>query len=295
MKKLLLTLFCATVPLASAAPGDDLDFTVIAPQEKKAEEAKTPSVMPTDGEGCYVNDPRINNLANVLSTIESGEDIDPIKVKIGTYLEFSSTYIQKIGQKNVHIITEDCASYPTELGDLPFKIAMNFSEVYNRLISAIQDKDEIKTRFIARNVISRPIDLAGVMSLLTLNEIDKELAAEIRKYTSAKPVKDNSRPQDVERGKYKTYLIPLDLFRATGGKVTGNNLEIGLANFSLGAACSGMDSSAFYTKSQLSTGWLPGYRNRDEPVIRARSILKSYSIKVNEVGCRDYLKQAGRL
>lgn len=294
MRKLLLTLVCVSVPLALAAPGDDLDFTVIAPQEKKAEEA-TPSVMPTDGEGCYVNDPRIGNLASVLSAIEAGEKIEPIKVKIGTYLEFSSTYIQKIGQKNIHIITEDCSSYPTELGDLPFKIAMDFNEVYNRLIAAIQEKDEIKARFISRNVISRSIDLAGVMSLLTLNEIDKELASEIRKHTSAKPVKDNSRPQDVERGKYKAYLILLDVFRATGGKVTGSNLEIGLAKTGGGAVCPGMDSSSFFTGSELSAGWFPGYINKDEPYLRARSILKTYGVKVNETNCRDYLKQSGRL
>jgi len=295
MKKLLLTLLCVSVPLAIAAPGDDLDFSVIAPQEQKKEDSQKPSVMPTDGEGCYVNDARINNLSTVLSAVNAGESVEPLKIKIGTYLEFSSTYIQKIGQKNVHIVTEDCASYPTELGDLPFKIAMDFGEVYNRLISAIQDKDEIKARFISRNVVSRPIDLTGAMSLLTLNEIDNVLAREIRKYTSVKPVKDNSRPQDVERGKYKVYLILLDIFRATGGKITGDNLEVGLAKIGGGASCPGMDSSAFYTESELSTGWLPGYRNRDEPYLRTRSLLKSYGVKVNETGCRDYLKQAGRL
>jgi len=286
-----------TVSLVVADPGDDLDFSVIKPKSDEAEQksAGNPAVVTmTDGEGCYVNDPRINNLAAVLADIKAGKEIEPLKMKIGTYLEFSSTYINKLGRKNVHIITEEaCASYPTELDDLPFKVAMDFDEIYNRLTAALRDNDEIKARFIARNVISRPIDLNGAMSLLTKNEIDKDLAAKISRFTSARPVKDNTRQQDVEKGNYKAYLIPLDLFRATGGKVTGSDLSVGLAMYGLGA-CHRMDSSVFYTSGGIeSSGWLPGFRDKDEPYLRARSLLKGFGVKVNQVECKEYLQNAG--
>ncbi|MCG8381757.1 MAG: hypothetical protein MJA28_05990 [Gammaproteobacteria bacterium] len=290
----LLSFFTAS--LAAADPGDDLDFSVIKPKsEEPAQDQGNPSVMATtEGEGCYVNDPRINNLAAVLADIEAGKEIEPLKMKISTYLEFSSTYINKLGRKNVHIITEEaCASYPTELDDLPFKVAMDFDEIYNRLTAALLDDDEIKARFIARNVISRPIDLNGAISLLTKNEIDKDLAAKISRFTSARPVKDNTRQQDVEKGNYKAYLIPLDLFRATGGKVTGSDLSVGLAMYGLGA-CHGMDSSVFYTSGGIeSSGWLPGFRDKDEPYLRARSLLKGFGVKVNQVECKEYLQNAG--
>lgn len=285
-----------TVSLVVADPGDDLDFSVIKPKSDEAEQksAGNPAVVTmTDGEGCYVNDPRINNLAAVLADIKAGKEIEPLKMKIGTYLEFSSTYINKLGRKNVHIITEEaCASYPTELDDLPFKVALDFGEVYNRLTAALRENDEIKARFISRNVISRPVDLNGAMSLLNKNEIDKDSAAKIARLTSARPVKDNTRPEDVSKGNYKAYLIPLDLFRATGGKVTGSDLRVGLAQYGLGAVCPGMDSSVFYASTGVkSFGWFPGFRDKDEPYLRARTLLKSYGIKVDQIGCKKYLQR----
>lgn len=293
MKHLIITAFLTafTASLVAADPGDDLDFSVIKPKKEEAP-AEVSAPMPVAADGvCYVNDQRINNLAQVLSDIEAGKEIEPLKLKIGTFLEFSSTYINKLGRKNVHIITEDCASYPTELDDLPFKVAIDFDEIYNRLTAALRDDDEIKARFIARNVISQPIDLNGVMSLLTKNEIDKDMSAKIARFTSARPVKDNSRPQDVEKGNYKAFIIPLDIFRATGGKVTGSNLKVGIAQYGMGAVCPGMDSSTFYTDAGVeSSGWFPGYRDKDEPYLRARTLLKSYGIKVDQVGCKEYLK-----
>jgi hypothetical protein len=285
-----------TVSLVVADPGDDLDFSVIKPKSDEAEQksAGNPAVVTmTDGESCYVNDPRISNLAAVLADIKAGKEIEPLKMKIGTYLEFSSTYINKLGRKNVHIITEeDCASYPTELDDLPFKVALDFGEVYNRLTAALRENDEIKARFIFRNVISRPVDLNGALSLLTKNEIDKDLAVKIARLTSARPVKDNTRQQDVSKGNYKAYLIPLDLFRATGGKVTGSDLTVGLAQYGMGTVCPGMDSSVFYASTGMeSSGWFPGYRDKDEPYLRARTLLKSYGIKVDLVGCKKYLQR----
>ena len=281
MKKFITIcfLYIFSTYLVAADPGDE-----------------QPSSIATSGEeGCYVNDSRINNLTEVLRDIEAGEKIQPLKLKIGTYLEFSSTYIDKLGRKNIHIITEDCANYPTELDDLPFKIALDFEEVYNRLIAAIRDGDDIKSRFISRNVISRPVDLNGALTLLTKTELDKELASKISKVTSARPVKDNSRPQDVKKGNYKVYLIPLDLFRSTGGKVIGSDLRVGLAQYGMGAICPGMDSSAFYTADGTeSAGWLPNFRDRDEPYLRARSLLKSYGIKVNQISCKEYIQQASR-
>ncbi len=295
MKNLIIAIFLTTfiAPMAAADPGDDLDFSVIKPKSEESTQESTGSPGAKD-EGCYANDSRINNLSEVLRDISAGKEIEPLKLKIGTFLEFSSTYISKLGRKNVHIITEEaCASYPTELDDLPFKVAMDFDEIYNRLTAALRDNDEIKARFIARNVISRPIDLNGAMSLLTKNEIDKDLATKIARFTSARPVKDITRPQDVEKGNYKSYLIPLDLFRATGGKVTGSDLSVGLAMYGLGA-CHGMDSSVFYTSGGIeSSGWLPGFRDKDEPYLRARSLLKGFGVKVNQVECKEYLQNAG--
>ena len=141
-------------------------------------------------------------------------------------------------------------------------------------------------------MISRPVDLNGAMSLLTKNEIDKDLAAKIARFTSARPVKDNTRQYDVEKGNYKVFLIPLDLFRATGGKVTGSDLKVGLAEYIHG--CHGMDSSVFYVGGVESSGWLPGYRDKDEPYLRAQSLLKSFGIKVSQSGCKEYLQKTGR-